>query len=80
LKPHHPNVVEFAEALSAQGADYSVTINVLEMDDKTETLEVVVEGDDIHFDDLVKSIKALGGSLHSIDEVVAISDNNDLKD
>ncbi len=80
LKPHHPNVVEFAGALSAQGVDYAVTINVLEMDDKTETLEVVVEGADIRFDDLVESIKQLGGSLHSIDEVVAISEDNDSRD
>ncbi len=80
LKPHHPNVVEFAGALSAQGVDYGVTINVLEMDDKTETLEVVVEGADIQFDRIVASIKELGGSLHSIDEVVAISDDNELQD
>lgn len=80
LKPHHPNVVEFAGALSAQGVDYAVTINVLEMDDKTETLEVVIEGTDIQFDRIVESIKELGGSLHSIDEVVAISDDNDSQD
>ncbi len=80
LKPHHPNVVELAGALSAQGADYAVTINVLEMDDKTETLEVVVEGSDIHFDRLVERITELGGSLHSIDEVVAIADDNDSQD
>ncbi len=74
LKPHHPNVVEFAQTLSARGLDYAVTINVIEMDDKTETLEVLVEGDDIRFDDLVASIKELGGSLHSIDEVFAVSE------
>jgi hypothetical protein len=80
LKPHHPNVVDFAHALSAKGADYAVTINVIEMDDKTETLEVVVEGADVNFDALVESIKELGGSLHSIDEVVTISADNDLQD
>lgn len=80
LKPHHPNIVELAGALTAQEIDCAVRIKVLEMDDKTETLEIVVEGADIHFDGLVESIKKLGGSLHSIDEVVAVSDDSEAQD
>lgn len=77
LKPHHPNIVEFAGALTTQDCSCEVKIKVLEMDDKTETLEVIVEGADIHFDRLVESIKELGGSLHSIDEVVAATDDGE---
>jgi hypothetical protein len=39
------------------------------MDENTETLQMVVEGRAIDFDALQASINAMGGSLHSIDEV-----------
>ena len=42
---------------------------MLEVDENTETLQVVVEGDAINFDAVQSSISDLGGSLHSIDEV-----------
>jgi hypothetical protein len=39
------------------------------MDENTETLQVVVEGDNIDFDAVQTAISTMGGSLHSIDEV-----------
>ena len=69
LKPHQPNALEFSQALARAGGDYRVCITVLEVDEKTETLQVVVEGDAIDFDAVQSSIHDLGGSLHSIDEV-----------
>ena len=42
-------------------------------EDITETLEVIVEGDNIPFERLTASINELGGSLHSIDEVTVRS-------
>jgi hypothetical protein len=68
LKPHHPNVVEFSRVLAAQGC-HRVKLMVLEMDDKTETLQVEIEGEDIDFDRIHAAIKDFGASLHSIDEV-----------
>ena len=50
LKPHHPNALEFARTLAEQGPGYRVNLTVAEMDEKTETLVIVVEGDDINFD------------------------------
>ncbi len=73
LKPHHPNILEFARDLCAEGVDYRVAISVLEMDDKTETLELIVEGEDIEFESLCERIKQLGGSVHSVDEVAVLS-------
>jgi hypothetical protein len=69
LKPHQPNALEFSQALAKAGGDYRVCITVLEVDEKTETLRVVVEGDTIDFDAVQSGISDQGGSLHSIDEV-----------
>jgi hypothetical protein len=69
LKPHQPNALEFSQAIAKAGGDYRVCTTVLEVDEKTETLQVVVAGDAIDFDAVLSSISNLGGSLHSIDEV-----------
>lgn len=68
LKPHQPNVLEFSTLLAEQG-NLRVRLTVLEMDDKTETLKVVIEGPDIDFERIRDEISSFGASLHSIDEV-----------
>ena len=69
LKPHQPNSLEFAKAIAAHGANYRVTFTVQEVDEKTETVQIVIVGSDIDFDVINETIANLGGSLHSIDEV-----------
>ncbi len=69
LKPHHPNALEFSHSIAEVGPDYRVLLTVLEVDENTETLQVVVEGDAIDFEAIQTAISNLGGSLHSIDEV-----------
>ncbi len=69
LKPHQPNVLEFSQAIAGAGGDYRVCITVVEVDESTETLRIVVEGDNIDFDAVQAGIGNMGGSLHSIDEV-----------
>ena len=68
LKPHHPSVLELGKLLAGQ-AGLQVKLTVLEMDDKTETLQIEITGADIDFDRLHDAINAFGASLHSIDEV-----------
>lgn len=68
LAPHQPSIVDLAQTLASQG-DYEVKVTVVEMDDKTETLLVVIEGADVDFDGIKTAITDFGGSLHSIDEV-----------
>jgi hypothetical protein len=68
LKPHTPNVLDFSRQLADQGS-HTVKICVLEMDDKTETLQLVIEGEDIDFDGIQQAINENGASLQSIDEV-----------
>ena len=73
LKPHHPSVLDFGRLLAELG-ESQVRLTVLEMDDKTETLQVIVEGPDIDFDLLQAAITEFGASLHSIDEVEVVSE------
>lgn len=68
LKPHQPNALEFSRILAEQGP-HRVRLMVLEMDDKTETLQVEIEGEDIDFARIQAAISDFGASLHSIDEV-----------
>ena len=73
LKPHHPNGLDFAKAIAEQGEDYRVTLQVAEVDEKTETVVIVIEGEDIRFEAIEEVITTLGGSLHSVDEVAVVS-------
>ena len=69
LKPHQPNALEFSSAIAAVGADYRVYLRVLEVDERTETLQMVVEAKAVDFNAIQSAITRMGGSLHSIDEV-----------
>lgn len=74
LKPHQPNALEFARTIAALGDGYRVNIQVLEVDEKTETLQVAIEGDRLDFELISKAINENGASLHSIDEVSVVGD------
>ena len=69
LKPHQPNALEFSSAIAAGGDGYRVRLSVLEVDENTETLQLVVEAEAIDFDRVQSTIESMGGSVHSIDEV-----------
>ena len=69
LKPHKPGALEFSKAIAAVGDDYLVCLTVIEMDEKTETLELEIEGASIDIDAVESVISGMGASLHSIDQV-----------
>ena len=69
LKPHQPNALDFSAALADLGADYRVQLTVTEVDKKTESTIVTIEGADIHFENIKNAIEKMGASVHSIDEV-----------
>lgn len=70
LKPHLPDAVEFASRLAELGSDYRVELEVLEVDEHTQTTLVTIEGDDLDLARIEAAVTALGGSLHSIDRVI----------
>ncbi len=69
LKPHHPSALDFAKAIADQENQCNVKLTVEEVDEKTESIILDIDGEDIDFDAIVDTIKNLGGSLHSIDRV-----------
>jgi hypothetical protein len=69
LKPHQPNALEFCQAIAKAGVGYRVRLTVLEVDEKTESLEIEVSGKDLDIKLIELTIIDNGGSLHSIDEV-----------
>jgi hypothetical protein len=73
LKPHQPNGLEFAKAIAERGLDYRVSLTVQGVDEKTETVKIVIAGEAIDFDAVSETIANLGGSLHSVDDVEVVS-------
>ncbi len=71
LKPHEPNVLGLAVTLSNLKGVSGVNVDVQEIDRKTETVKVTIEGSDIQFEEVRRVIKEAGGALHSIDQVSA---------
>ena len=69
LKPHEPNALDFSSTIANLKADYRVRLSVTEVDKKTESTIVIIEGGDIHFDEIKEAIEKMGASVHSIDEV-----------
>ena len=69
LKPHQPNALDFSSTLADLGADYRVKLTVTEVDKKTESTIVIIEGADINFENIKTAIEKMGASVHSIDEV-----------
>ncbi|MCF7874821.1 MAG: DUF211 domain-containing protein [Candidatus Omnitrophica bacterium] len=78
LKSQSPGIEEYGKEISQiEGVD-TVNITVIEIDAKTETLKVSLQGENIKLDEIRKKIKELGGSIHSVDKIIASKKN--LKD
>lgn len=70
LKPHQPNALEFATNLVDKGGVAHAHVLVEGVDAKTESLNVIIEGRDVVFPEVLKAIEDMGGALQSIDEVI----------
>ena len=73
LKPHHPNALDFTVTLADQVNNTQIKLSVVEVDEKTESVVLEIDGDDIDFGAISEHIVALGGTVHSIDEVKVVS-------
>jgi len=78
LKPHQPNSLEFSCNLANVGDDYRVEVTVIEVDENTETLQVMIQGSDLDFEAIQTAITDMSGALHSID-VVEVESEPDMK-
>jgi len=71
LKPMEPTIIEMAKVLSVVDGVSAVNISIAEIDLKVENAKITIEGEDINYEEVEKIIQDMGGSIHSIDEVVA---------
>lgn len=69
LKPHHPNSIEFSSAIAEKSPGTRVELTVAEVDEKTETVVIVIEGKNLDYDTITAAVENMGGSIHSIDKV-----------
>ncbi len=70
LKPHQPPLAEFAEYIGELKPITKVDVGLEEIDERTESLKVTVEGNSIDFDELKEHIARIGAVVHSVDKVV----------
>jgi len=72
LKPiRGTSIVDLAEKISLLKGIDGVNISVTDMDVETMGLLIIVEGTDINFDEIKKTLEEEGCAIHSIDEVIS---------
>jgi len=71
LKPHEPSIIELANKISDLEGIAAVNISIYEIDRKVENAKITIESDDISYLRVKHIIDKLGGTIHSVDEVVA---------
>jgi hypothetical protein len=71
LKPHDPSIIALASELSDITGVDNVNISIYEMDRRVENAKITVEGNNLDYDQVLQVITDNGGTVHSIDEVVA---------
>ncbi|TFF95872.1 MAG: hypothetical protein EU544_01835 [Promethearchaeota archaeon] len=74
LKPHQPSSDIVARTLMKINGVKKVKIQVDELDQKTASLHIKVEGIDIILEDIDKTLEDLNCALHSVDEVIFSAD------
>lgn len=70
LKPHKPNILEFGKTICNEKSVEDANISVYAVDERTESLKVILEGKDIDFNRVKELIEEHGAVVHSMDKVV----------
>jgi hypothetical protein len=70
LKPHDPGMETFAEEINNHENVEAVNLSLIEVDEEVENIKATVEGENIDLDELRSLIDDLGGSIHSVDQIV----------
>ena len=69
LKPHQPAIPEFASRIVSCNGANRVNVSLAEIDQNTESIKVLVEGNDINLETIRSCIEEMGATIHSVDEV-----------
>ncbi len=70
LKPYEPSSIEFAQKLSELPGVKGVNATLLETDNEVQNIKLTIEGKKIDHEEVTREIESLGGSVHSIDQIV----------
>jgi hypothetical protein len=70
MKPQDPDILELADTVGDCPGVGGVNAVLVETDREVQNCKLTIEGEDIDADALEESITDLGGTVHSIDQVV----------
>ena len=70
LKPHQPNSDLVARSLMNIGGVTKVNIKVDELDQKTASLHITIEGINLTLEEITEVLASMNCAFHSVDEVV----------
>lgn len=70
LKPHSPPLHIFATFLAELDGLDEVDVSLVEMDERTESLKVVISGPSIDYEALREHMGKQGAVIHSVDQVI----------
>lgn len=70
LKAHQPPLPEFASFVGELAGIKRVDVEVVEIDEKTESLKVTIDGVNIDYEELRSHMAKQGAVIHSVDQVV----------
>ena len=70
LKQHQPPLPEFASFLGEMDGVTKVDVTVVEMDAKTESLKIIIDGTKLDYAVLRSHLARQGAVIHSVDQVV----------
>jgi len=71
LKPHNPSILEVADHLSDIEGISGVNISLEEVDAKTHSVKITIEGSNIDYKRVQEVLMDSGAEVHSIDGVSA---------
>lgn len=70
MKPHNPDILEFADAVAGCSGVEGVNAVLVETDREVQNIKLTIEGDDLEAAAIEETVVDLGGTVHSIDQVV----------
>jgi hypothetical protein len=70
LKPHEPDAIVVATAIADHDGVDGVNVTLLETDREVQNLTLTIEGEAIDAAAIEETVDELGGTVHSIDQVV----------
>lgn len=71
LKQHKPSIPDFADSLRKVPGVERVKITLVEVNERTESIQVTIKGENLDFEAIRAKIEELGATIHSVDEVIS---------